>query len=130
MASDNHENFIFPPKVVEGITLINDGQFFKAHETLEEQWILERHSIRKLYQGLIQFSVACYHIQQGNANGALKLLPRAISKLAPFRLQRLPIDIIKLIDKIEFLIHRLNKFENSTIIHDYEIAFPKIEFLD
>jgi len=130
MPSDNHENFIFPHEVVEGISLINEGQFFKAHEVLEEQWILERHSIRKLYQGLIQFSVACYHIQRGNANGALKLLSRAISKLAPFRLQKFPIDIIKLIKNIEILINRLEQFGNSTTINEYEITYPKIEFID
>jgi len=69
--------------VLDGVAQLNEGEFFTAHETLETAWHLEKAPIRVLYQGLIQFSVACFHAERKNWVGARRLLQKARKNLLP-----------------------------------------------
>lgn len=72
-----------PPEAEEGIALFNAGQFFAAHEALEDAWRAETHPGRALYQGLLQATVVCLHLQRGNLRGAVKVYRRCLRHLAP-----------------------------------------------
>jgi predicted metal-dependent hydrolase len=62
----------------------NAGDYFQCHETLEHAWLHEPGYIRVLWQGIIQVSVACFHITRGNGEGARKIWTAALLNLAPF----------------------------------------------
>jgi len=70
-----------PSEAVRGITLHNAGKYFLAHEALENAWRAESSPCRLLYQGMLQISVTCYHLQRGNINGAHKVLVRSLQTL-------------------------------------------------
>lgn len=66
-----------------GLQLFEDGNYFAAHEALENAWKAEAGSGRELYRGLLQIAVACLQIERGNFNGAVKMFWRARQWLAP-----------------------------------------------
>jgi uncharacterized protein len=65
------------PNVREGLRLMNHGEYFEAHESIEAAWRAEEGHIRELYRGILQIAVAYLHITRGNYNGALKLQQRS-----------------------------------------------------
>ncbi|HVO63362.1 MAG TPA: DUF309 domain-containing protein [Terriglobales bacterium] len=67
---------------VHGIRLLNERQFFDAHEVLEDAWRVAPAEQKKFLQGLIQLAVALHHHSKGNTVGALSLLKRAATNLA------------------------------------------------
>lgn len=84
---------MLPQEVLEGLALINRGEYYEAHEALEEAWRAEVRPIRELYQGLLQAAVVAYHIQQANWRGALKVYRRAMRHLQPWPDQVAGIDV-------------------------------------
>jgi CheY-like chemotaxis protein len=82
-----------PPGLLRGIEEFNQRKFFECHETIEAAWMEEPRSIRLLYQGILQVGVSLYHVQQGNWRGAMKVLARAIPKLAHFEPTCMGIDV-------------------------------------
>lgn len=59
------------------------GEFFHAHEVLEDAWRREENLERKLlFQGLIHCAVALVHVERNNPLGARKQLAKAEDKLA------------------------------------------------
>lgn len=65
----------------QGVAEYNRGHFFECHDTLEDLWAGLRGPARDFFQGLIQVSVAFYHLGNGNAAGAQSLLARALTRL-------------------------------------------------
>lgn len=53
--------------------LFNEGDFFEAHEVLEDLWATEVPPLRAYYKGLIMVAVAVCHWQRGNHGGARRL---------------------------------------------------------
>lgn len=86
-----------PPEVLAGIALFNQTRWFEAHELLEQAWLAEPTNLRRLYQGILQIGVALHHARNGNQRGALTLLDRGMSHLAPFEPAALGIDITRLV---------------------------------
>jgi uncharacterized protein len=66
-----------PAGVIAGLQLFNSGEYFKAHEVLEDVWREEPGPIRELYRGILQVSVAYYHLVRGNLIGARKMFRRS-----------------------------------------------------
>ena len=64
--------------------LLNERQFFEAHEALEDAWREEPGEIRVLYQGILQVAVVYLHIQRGNYEGALRVAARCKPKLESY----------------------------------------------
>ena len=58
------------PYLVEGIRLFREGEYFLAHETLEEHWAEADPAERPFLQGLIQLATGFHHLVRGNRNGA------------------------------------------------------------
>lgn len=67
-----------------GIGLFNAGEFYEAHEVLEDVWRPWTGPERLFVQGLIQVAVALHHHSTGNLAGATSLLRRAAKNLATF----------------------------------------------
>lgn len=71
-----------PAQLCQGIDLFNSGEWFEAHEALEDLWAGEQGDARHLYQGILQVAVALHHWREGNFRGAMFLLGSAGELLA------------------------------------------------
>ncbi len=67
-----------------GLNLFNAGNFFDAHEVLEDVWRATEGPEKNFLQGLIQAAVALHHHSQKNAEGARSVLARALRNLEPY----------------------------------------------
>jgi predicted metal-dependent hydrolase len=63
-----------------GVAEFNAGYYFECHDTLEDMWTGVRGPSRDFFQGLIQVSVAFYHLTGGNLPGAESMLRRALKR--------------------------------------------------
>jgi len=69
-------------KYLQGIALLNEAEFFDAHEALEDVWRAAPPENKKFLQGLIQVAVAFHHYSTGNRVGMRSVLERAIKNLS------------------------------------------------
>jgi uncharacterized protein len=67
-----------------GIELFNRGEFFEAHEVLEDVWRVAVKEDKKFLQGIIQVAVAFYHYGNGNSIGARSVLRRGFRNLSRY----------------------------------------------
>jgi len=58
----------------------NRGFYFECHDTIEDLWSGLRGPSRDFFQGLIQVSVAFYHLDNGNLAGAESMARRALKR--------------------------------------------------
>jgi len=65
------------PRARDGISLFNRGEYFEAHEALEDAWRAETGEVRDLYRGVLQIAVTYLHITRGNFAGAVKVYERS-----------------------------------------------------
>ena len=70
--------------VAKGVAEFNAGHFFECHDTLEEMWTGLRGPSRDFFQGLIQVSVAFYHLGNGNLAGFESMTRRALKRLSAY----------------------------------------------
>jgi predicted metal-dependent hydrolase len=64
--------------------LFNHGEFFDAHEVLEDVWRAAPDQEKKFLQGLIQLAVGLHHYSTGNKVGARSLLARGDRNLSGY----------------------------------------------
>ena len=81
---------------IKGLEAFNNGDYFLAHEFLEEAWKNDRTDGRNLYQGILQIAVAYYHIMNLNYRGAMKMFQRSRKWLDPLPDICRGIDVAKL----------------------------------
>lgn len=72
------------PYLDEGVRLFEDGQYFLAHETLEEHWAEAPEEDRNFYQGLIHLAVGFLHHGKGNTKGARLQFAKASKRLSGY----------------------------------------------
>lgn len=65
------------PQAVQGLRLFNAGEYFEAHEALEDAWNEESGKVRELYRGILQIAVVYLHVTRRNYNGAVKVYSRS-----------------------------------------------------
>ena len=63
-----------------GVDEFNRGFYFECHDTIEDLWSGLRGPSRDFFQGLIQVSVAFYHLGNGNLAGADSMARRALKR--------------------------------------------------
>ena len=63
-----------------GVDEFNRGFYFECHDTIEDLWSGLRGPSRDFFQGLIQVSVAFYHLGNGNLAGADSMMRRALKR--------------------------------------------------
>ncbi len=117
-----------PPGLLRGIEEFNRRQFFECHETIEAVWMAEPRPIRLLYQGVLQVGVALYHVQRGNWRGAMKVLVRAIPKLAYFEPACMGIDVIRLLADTHRIRQHLTQLGPERIDEFDPTLFPTIRY--
>jgi len=79
--------------LVEGLRLFREGQYFLAHETLEELWAEAPAPERSFLQGLIQLATGFHHLVRGNLAGATLQFGKARSRLEGYASPHLGVDV-------------------------------------
>ncbi len=79
----NDCNSSLPELARLGIERFNQGEYWLAHEALEDAWNAEPAPIKELYRGILQAAVIYHHISQQNLRGALKVYQRSQRWLTP-----------------------------------------------
>ena len=72
------------PAAIKGMELFNAGEYWLAHEALEEAWKDESGAVRELYRAILQTGVVYLHIERGNYNGAVKTYRKVQKWIQPW----------------------------------------------
>jgi predicted metal-dependent hydrolase len=83
------------PYVVEWARLLETGDYFLSHETLEEHWVDAPKEDRDLLQGLIHLAVGFLHHTKGNAKGAKLQFDKASKRMEGYPDAHLGVDVAK-----------------------------------
>jgi predicted metal-dependent hydrolase len=91
-----------PPTGLEtGLELIRRGEFFAAHEELEDAWRASDPEERDFYQGLVHVAVAWYQAGRGNRVGCERQLEKAARRLGPFAPEHRGVDLGSVLAQVE-----------------------------
>ena len=96
-----HNSFVDRAGFLRGVELFNHGEFFEAHEVLEDVWRPAPAAEKRFLQGLIQIAVSFHHRSTGNMVGARSLLKRGCSNLSCYPGSYAGIDLDNLRDSLE-----------------------------
>ena len=86
---------------MRGIDLIRTGDFFAAHEELEDAWRAAEPAERDFLQGLVHVAVAWYQAGRGKEIGCGRQLEKAVRRLTPYAPEHRGIDVAALLVQIE-----------------------------
>ena len=117
-----------PALLVEGMKLFNQKEYFECHEIIEHAWNEEKAPVRLMYQGILQLGVACYHVQNKNWRGAMKLLERGLPKAKRFAPTCMGINIAQLVSDAEAIRQELIHLGPDWQGEFDERLFPTIQF--
>jgi predicted metal-dependent hydrolase len=67
-----------------GLQLIRSGDYFEAHEELEDEWREAPGPERDFLQGLVHVAVSWLHAGRGNRPGCERQLEKALRRLEPY----------------------------------------------
>ena len=85
--------------LAKGIAEFNTEQFYACHDTLEAVWMAAEHAEKPFYQGILQISVAFYHLGNLNWRGGAILLGEGLGRLRKFEPSHEGIDVEHLVDE-------------------------------
>ena len=98
------------PDAVRGIEAYNQGEYFLAHEHLEDAWNQEGEPDRRLYQGILQAGILCMRARQGKYRAVFSMYTRMQVWLTPWPdrcrgldIGQLKADIATLVAEVERL---------------------------
>lgn len=86
---------------LKGIKEFNSKEFFDCHETLEDVWREYLETDRELIQGIIQISVAYYHLGRENFLGAKKLFARGLPRVKKYGEAHFGLRLDNFVHKVE-----------------------------
>lgn len=72
------------PAAIKGMQLFNTGEYWLAHEDLEEAWKEESGAVRELYRAILQTAVVYLHITRENYSGVVKVYGRLQKWIQPW----------------------------------------------
>ena len=102
-------------RFLRGIDAFNAQQWYVAHDQLEELWHESSGEMGELLQGLIQVSVAEYHLENNNVRGATILMAEGLNHLISLS----PLDIGYDLDHLRDLVtSRLSHLHNDCHLDD------------
>jgi predicted metal-dependent hydrolase len=84
-----------------GIDLIRKGEYFAAHEELEDAWRAAEPAERDFLQGLVHVAVAWYQAGRGKKIGCERQLEKAARRLARYAPAHRGIDVAALLVQLE-----------------------------
>lgn len=105
-----HENLniSFKESLNQAYELFNDGQWYEAHDALEDIWNTLDGDERQVIQGILQVSVSQFHLSKGNINGAIILLGEGLGRIKTRTKTNLGIDLISFCANLEVLLNKLH----------------------
>jgi predicted metal-dependent hydrolase len=80
--------------------LIAAGEFFAAHEELEDEWREAPLEERDFLQGLVHVAVAWYQAGRGKRPGCERQLAKAARRLGPYAPDHRGVDIQAALDSV------------------------------
>jgi uncharacterized protein len=83
-----------------GLELIRSGEYFEAHEELEDEWREAPTEERDFLQGLVHVAVAWLHAERGNRNGCERQLEKAARRLGPYAPEHRGVDVATVLDDV------------------------------
>ena len=84
-----------------GLALARAGEYFAAHEALEDAWRAAEPAEKDFFQGLVHVVVAWYQAGRGNEVGCRRQLEKAARRLAPFAPSHRGVDVATLLRQVE-----------------------------
>ncbi len=97
----------YPQEVNDGIQLLNQDQFYEAHEAFETAWRRTQDPSREFYRALLQVSGGFFRLSQGKPQAAKKFFTHALKWLAPFPSPHLGCNTEILIEDIQKIINEI-----------------------
>ena len=85
----------------EGLERIRRGEYFDAHESLEDAWRAATPAERDFFQGLVHVAVAWHHAGRGNAPGCERQLAKATRRLGPFAPEHRGVDVTAVLRSVQ-----------------------------
>jgi predicted metal-dependent hydrolase len=76
-----------------GLELIRAGEYFEAHEELEDEWRGAPAGERDFLQGLVHVAVAWLHASRANRPGCERQLEKAARRLERYRPRHRGVDV-------------------------------------
>jgi uncharacterized protein len=83
-----------------GLDLIRRGDYFEAHEELEEAWRAAEPAEKDFFQGLVHVTVAWHHAGRGNRPGCERQLAKAARRLEPFAPEHRGVDVTAILASV------------------------------
>jgi uncharacterized protein len=83
-----------------GLALIERGEYFAAHEALEDAWRAASLEERDFFQGLVHVAVAWYQAGRGNRVGCERQLEKAVRRLSPYTPAHRRVDVEDLLAQV------------------------------
>lgn len=118
-----------PDLALRGIEEFNRGEFFEAHEYLEDAWRAETGRIRYLYQGILQVGVGFYHWENGNWKGATSLLRSGIERMEEFEPETCGLDVSRLIRESERCLAELEGLGRARVSEFDHSLVPRVTWV-
>jgi predicted metal-dependent hydrolase len=84
-----------------GLDLARAGEYFAAHEALEDAWRAAEPAEKDFFQGLVHVVVAWYQAGRGNEIGCTRQLEKAARRLGPFAPSHRGVDVAALLRQVE-----------------------------
>jgi predicted metal-dependent hydrolase len=84
-----------------GLDLARRGEYFAAHEALEDAWRASDPAEKDFFQGLVHVVVAWYQAGRGNRVGFERQLEKAARRLGPFAPEHRGVDVAVLLRQVE-----------------------------
>ena len=84
-----------------GLDLIRRGEYFAAHEQLEDAWRAAEPDERDFYQGLVHVAVAWYQGGRGNRVGCERQLAKAARRLGPYAPEHRGVDVAAVLEEVD-----------------------------
>jgi uncharacterized protein len=87
--------------LARGLDLARRGEYFAAHEALEDAWRASEPEEKDFFQGLVHVVVAWYQAGRGNRVGFERQLQKAARRLGPFAPEHRGVDVATLLRQVE-----------------------------
>lgn len=91
------------------------GEYFAAHEALEDAWRIAEAPERDFFQGLVHVTVAWYQAGRGNVPGCTRQLEKARRRLGPFAPAHRGVDVAGVLRQVE---------EAATLVSQSSLELP------
>jgi uncharacterized protein len=84
----------------DGLERIRRGEYFEAHELLEDAWRAAEPAEKDFFQGLVHVAVAWHHAGRGNRPGCERQLAKAQRRLEPFAPEHRGVDVAAVLQSV------------------------------